>query len=54
MLKQLNNRYWRKDGVYTDRVGAARYFIKKSRDTGKHWREFVIAKPPVVELSDSE
>jgi hypothetical protein len=30
MLKQLNNRYWRKDGVYTDRVGAARYFIKMS------------------------
>nr|PNR59185.1 hypothetical protein PHYPA_001976 [Physcomitrium patens] len=34
--------YWKKDGVYVDRVGGARFFINKY---GQNWRRYVKARP---------
>ena len=47
MLKKTNRRgFWKKQGVYEDHVGAARYFIGEFE---VNWRQHVQSIPQVVD-----
>ena len=46
MLKKTNRRgFWKKQGVYEDRVGTAHYFIG---EFGINWRQHLQSIPQVV------